>query len=44
MPTGYADTLMALSQTWLIPVVILVGILLSILISNVTAKLFKLNQ
>ena len=44
MPAGYADTLMALSPTWVLPVVIIVGILLSILISNVTAKLFKLNQ
>ena len=44
MPAGYADTLMALSPTWLLPVVIIVGILLSVLISNITAKLFNLNK
>lgn len=44
MPAGYADTLMALSPTWLLPVVIIVGILLSVLISNLTAKLFNLNK
>jgi hypothetical protein len=44
MPAGYADTLMALSPTWVLPVVIIVGILLSILISNVTAKLFNLKK
>ena len=44
MPAGYADTLMALSPTWLLPVVIIVGVLLSVLISNLTAKLFNLNK
>ena len=44
MPAGYADTLMALSPTWMLPVVIIVGILLSILISNYTAKLFNLKK
>lgn len=44
MPAGYADTLMALSPTWLLPVVIIVGILLSVLISHLTAKLFNLNK
>ena len=44
MPAGYADTLMALSPTWVLPVVIIVGILLSVLISNLTAKLFNLNK
>ena len=44
MPAGYADTLMALSPTWVLPVVIIVGILLSVLISNVTAKLFHLKK
>ena len=44
MPEGYADTLMALSPTWMLPVVIIVGILLSILISNYTAKLFNLKK
>ena len=44
MPAGYPDTLMALSPTWLLPVVIIVGVLLSVLISNLTAKLFNLNK
>ncbi len=44
MPEGYADTLMALSPTWMLPVVIIVGILLSILILNYTAKLFNLKK
>ena len=44
MPAGYADTLMSVSPTWALPAVIICGILLSIIISNVTAKLFKLNQ
>ena len=44
MPAGYADTLMALSPTWLLPVVIIVGVLLSVQISNLTAKLFNLNK
>ena len=44
MPAGYADTLMALSPTWVLPVVIVAGILLSILIANVTAKLFNLKK
>jgi hypothetical protein len=43
MPAGYADTLMALSPTWVLPVVIIVGILLSVLVSNITAKLFDLK-
>jgi len=43
MPTGYADTLMNCSPTWAFPVAIIIGIALSILIANVTAKLFKLN-
>lgn len=44
MPAGYADTLMSVSPTWALPVVIICGILLSIIISNVTAKLFKLDK
>lgn len=44
MPAGYADTLMAVSPTWALPVTIICGIVMSIIISNVTAKLFKLNK
>ena len=41
MPAGYADTLMAVSPTWALPVVVISGIILSVLISNITAELFK---
>ena len=44
MPTGYADTLMAMSPPWSLFVVIVVGIILSIAVSNLTAKLFKLER
>lgn len=43
MPAGYADTLMNCSPVWAFPVVLILGIALSILIANLTAKLFKLN-
>ena len=41
MPAGYADTLMAVSPTWALPVVVISGIILSVLISNITVELFK---
>ena len=44
MPAGYADTLMSVSPTWALPVVIICGIALSVIISNVTAKLFKIDK
>ena len=44
MPAGYADTLMAVSPAWALPVVLICGIVLSIIMSNVTAKLFKLAK
>ena len=44
MPAGYADGLMALSPAWALPVVIIIGIILSIVISNTTAKLFKIDK
>lgn len=43
MPKGYADTLMSCSPVWTFPVVIVIGIALSIAIANITAKLFKLE-
>ena len=43
MPEGYADTLMNLSPGWVFPVVVIGGIAVSILIANVTGKLFNLN-
>ena len=44
MPAGYADGLMAASPEWVLMVVIIVGVVLSVIISNVTAKLFKLER
>ncbi len=44
MPAGYADALMAASPTWALPVVVIIGIILSVLVSNITAKLFKLEK
>lgn len=44
MPAGYADTLMAVSPTWALPVVIIIGIVLSVLISNITVMIFKLEK
>ena len=44
MPAGYADTLMAVSPAWALPVVIIIGIVLSVLISNITVKIFKLEK
>lgn len=44
MPAGYGDGLMAVSPAWTLPVVIIVGVVLSVLISNVTAKCFKLEK
>lgn len=42
MPAGYADGLMAVSPGWALPVVIIIGVILSVLVSDITAKLFKL--
>ena len=44
MPAGYGDKLMAVSPAWTLPVVIIVGIASSVVISNLTAKLFKLDK
>ena len=44
MPSGYADGLLAASPTWSLIVVIVVGVVLSVMISNVTAKLFKIDR
>jgi len=44
MPAGYADALMAVSPAWTLPVVIIIGIALSVLISGVTAKLVHLEK
>ena len=44
MPAGYADTLMSCSPAWVLPVVLIIGIALSVFISNVTARLFKIEK
>ena len=44
MPAGYADSLMAVSPAWALPVVVIIGIIASVIISNTTAKIFKLNK
>lgn len=44
MSAGYADTLMSVSPAWSLPVVLIIGIVLSVLISNMTAKLFKIEK
>lgn len=44
MPAGYADTLMSCSPGWAFPVVVLLGIAASVLVANLTAKLFKLQK
>ena len=40
----YADTLMAVSPTWAFALVVIVGVIISVAISNVTAKIFKLEK
>ena len=44
MPVGYADALMSASPIWTLPVVIAIGIVLSVLVSNLTAKIFKIEK
>ncbi len=44
MPAGYADTLMKVSPAWAFPVVVIIGIVLSLIISNVTANIFHLDK
>ena len=44
MPAGYAESLMAASPAWSLIIVIAIGAVLSVMISNVTAKLFKIDR
>ncbi|MDO5131943.1 MAG: MptD family putative ECF transporter S component [Eubacteriales bacterium] len=44
MPAGYADALMVASPVWTFVVVIIIGVMLSVLISNVITKLFALDR
>ena len=38
MPAGYGDTLMSASPVWTFPVVVIIGIIVSVLIANVFMK------
>lgn len=38
MPAGYGDTLMAVSPAWAFPVVVIVGMIVSVVIANVSMK------
>ena len=40
MPAGYADTLMQYSPLWVLPVVIIIGIAVSVMIYHITEKQF----
>ena len=44
MPEGYADSLMALSPVWALPLIIIAGIAISIATANLTAKIFGLDK
>lgn len=44
MPAGYADALMTASPVWALIIVVIVGIAVSVIISNITAKLLKLDK
>ena len=44
MPARYGDGLMSASPAWALIVVVIVGIVVSVIISNITAKLFKLDR
>lgn len=41
MPAGYGDTLMSVSPVWVFPVVVIAGIVLSVLIANVSGRRIK---
>ena len=44
MPAGYADGLMAASPMWSLIVVIIAGVVLSVVVSNIATKVFKLEK
>ena len=41
MPAGYGDTLMSVSPAWAFPVVVIVGMILSVWIANISMKKHK---
>ena len=44
MPAGYGDTLMSVSPVWAFPVVVIIGIIVSVWIANVSMKRHKGSQ
>ena len=44
MPAGYADALIQCSPVWALPVVIIVGIVLSVVMYGIAAKLFRFED
>ena len=44
MPAGYGDTLMSVSPIWAFPVVVIIGIIVSVWIANVSMKRHKGSQ
>ena len=44
MPAGYGDTLMSVSPVWAFPVVVIIGIIVSVWIANVSMKRQKGSQ
>ena len=44
MPAGYADGLMAASPMWSLIVVIIAGVVLSVVVSKIATKVFKLEK
>ena len=44
MPAGYGDTLMSVSPIWAFPAVVIIGIIVSVWIANVSMKRYKGSQ
>ena len=44
MPAGYGDTLMSVSPVWAFPFVVIIGIIVSVWIANVSMKRYKGSQ
>ena len=44
MPAGYGDTLMSVSPVWAFPVVVIIGMIVSVWIANVSMKRHKGSQ
>ena len=44
MPAGYGDTLMSVSPVWAFPIVVIVGMIVSVWIANVSMKRHKDSQ